>query len=404
MVETSDAVSPTVQTQFPPSTTWSTPNRITNPHKPISDLLALPERLNDMPEWIRVPLRRFLRLKQRNWPSKTVQQSTRQLFYTLSKLVGFFIQQYDWSDWDQLSLRWLDDFIDTRIRDGRVPATINWDLISFRGFCYFLIDEGYNIPKSILRLKILNTPRRLPRPLSNDQVCRLERFIQTAVVEKKTESQRQLAVRDLACFYLLWHCGLRNSEVCSLLVADVDLPDRKLFVRNSKERKDRVVYMSETTVTALQHHLDTRSDSNSAHLFTTRLGSVLKTRSLLKRLRTYGHQCSVPVTAQRLRHTFASQMLAAGVPVTSLQRYLGHELLDTTMIYAEVSDPMLQQDYYHGIATLDPKSAILAQSELELSRQEQLRQLLVELKTPNLEPAYQSKILCQMENLLNYPE
>jgi site-specific recombinase XerD len=250
MVETSDAVSPTVQTQFPLSTTWSTPNRITNPHKQVSDLLALPERLDDMPEWIRVPLRRFLRLKQRNWPSKTVQQSTRQLFYTLSKMVGFFIQQYDWSDWDQLSLRWLDDFIDTRIRDGRAPATINWDLISFRGFCYFLIDEGYNVPKSILRLKILNTPRRLPRPLSNDQVCRLERFIQTAVADKKTESQRQLAVRDLACFYLLWHCGLRNSEVCSLLVAEVDLPDRKLFVRNSKERKDRVVYMSETTVTA----------------------------------------------------------------------------------------------------------------------------------------------------------
>jgi site-specific recombinase XerD len=404
MVETSDVISVTVQTKFPPSTTWSTPNRIKNPHKPVSELLVLPERLNDMPEWICVPLRRFLRLKQRNWPSKTVRQSTRQLFYTLSKLVGFFIQHYDWSDWDQLSLRWLDDFIDTRIRDGRAPATINWDLISFRGFCYFLIDDGYNVPKSILRLKILNTPRRLPRPLSNDQVRRLERCIQTAFTEKKTESQRLLAVRDLACFYLLWHCGLRNSEVCSLLVAEVDLPDRKLFVRNSKERKDRVVYMSETTVTALQHHLDTRPDSDSAHLFTTRLGSVLKTRSLLKRLRTYGHQCSVPVTAQRLRHTFASQMLAAGVPVTSLQRYLGHELLDTTMIYAEVSNPMLQQDYYHGIATLDPKSAILKQSELELSRQEQLRQLLVELKTPNLESAYQSKILGQMEHLLNYPE
>ncbi len=50
-------------------------------------------------------------------------------------------------------------------------------------------------------------------------------------------------------------------------------------------------------------------------------------------------------SAQRLRHTFASQMLASGMPVTSLQRYLGHEHLDTTMLYAEVSDPLLQQDY-----------------------------------------------------------
>ena len=48
-------------------------------------------------------------------------------------------------------------------------------------------------------------------------------------------------------------------------------------------------------------------------------------------------ECNVSVTAQRLRHTFASQMLATGMPVTSLQRYLGHEDLDTTMLYAEVA-------------------------------------------------------------------
>jgi len=66
------------------------------------------------------------------------------------------------------------------------------------------------------------------------------------------------------------------------------------------------------------------------------------------------------MTAQRLRHTFASQMLAAGMPVTSLQHYLGHEHIDTTMIYAEVSDPFLIQDYYLGIKTLDPSSENLS--------------------------------------------
>jgi hypothetical protein len=49
-------------------------------------------------------------------------------------------------------------------------------------------------------------------------------------------------------------------------------------------------------------------------------------------------------------------MLTAGMPVSSLQRYLGHEHLDTTMIYAEVSDPLLKHDYYQGIAALDPGS------------------------------------------------
>ena len=49
--------------------------------------------------------------------------------------------------------------------------------------------------------------------------------------------------------------GLRISEVSYLQLNDVDLDERKLFIRNSKERKDRVAYMSDTAAMALQQHL-----------------------------------------------------------------------------------------------------------------------------------------------------
>ncbi len=97
----------------------------------------------------------------------------------------------------------------------------------------------------------------------------------------------------------------------------------------------------------------------------------------------------------------ASQMLAASMPVTSLQRYHGHELMDTTMFYAEVSNPLLQQDYYRGITTIDPQSANLAYSSFQL---EQLRQLIDELKTDDLEPLHQKEILEQMQSLLDNTE
>jgi hypothetical protein len=93
-------------------------------------------------------------------------------------------------------------------------------------------------------------------------------------------------------------------------------------------------------------------------------------------------------------------MLTAGMPVSSLQRYLGHEHLDTTMVYAEVSDPLLRQDYYQGIATLDPSSENLPTNGLASSHQHTLRQLVEELKTPGLDPTRRDEILDQMQRLL----
>jgi site-specific recombinase XerD len=203
--------------------------------KPSADILAMPERLNDVPEWLRTPLYRFIRLKQRNWPAKTVRRSTRQLFNRLNHVTTYFIQHYAWSGWQQLVSHWLEDYIDARLREGMSPGTINWDLICFRALCQFVVEEGYEVPKAILKLKVLDTPKRLPRPLSTEQVRRLERGIQKAIAEAQTESGSMLAVRDLACFYLLWHCGLRISEVCSLRLNDIDMDAHRLIIHNSTD-------------------------------------------------------------------------------------------------------------------------------------------------------------------------
>ncbi len=77
-------------------------------------------------------------------------------------------------------------------------------------------------------------------------------------------------------------------------------------------------------------------------------------------------------------------MLTAGLPVSSLQRYLGHEHLDTTMIYAEVSDPLLRNDYYQGIAALDLTSENQPMKGLASTQQDTFRQLVKELKTPGV--------------------
>jgi len=387
-----------IHNTLPSPTEWDLPRNIALPKN--SDFLAMPEEMEKIPDWIRIPFSRFIRLKQRNWPAKTVRRSTRQIFFRMSKMITFFIQNYQWSSWEQLSPRWIEDYIDARLREKKAPGTINWDLINLRVFCQFLIDEGCPVPISILKMKLLDVPRRLPRPLSGKQVHLLEKSIQHAVNTAKTDRKLVLAVRDQICFYLLWHCGMRISEVCSLSLLDVDFGARKIFVRNSKEQKDRMAYISDTVAFTLQQYLAIREQKNAIPLFPTKGGKNMTTRALQRRLVHYGQLCNVPVTAHRHRHTFASQMLAAGMPVTSLQRLLGHVHLDTTMIYAEVSAPLLRRDYYRGISTMDSNSEKFSKNNLQSFEEDTLRELVRELKSKELPPFRRDQILDQLTQLL----
>ena len=81
-----------VESPVQASTAWSISDDHQSQQKPGADIFAMPDRLNEVPEWVRTHSYRFLRLKQRNWPAKTVRRSTRQLFSRLNHITNFFIQ------------------------------------------------------------------------------------------------------------------------------------------------------------------------------------------------------------------------------------------------------------------------------------------------------------------------
>jgi site-specific recombinase XerD len=367
---------------------------------PRPDPWILPRRVTELPEWLRQPLSSYLRIRQRNWPEHARPAQTHNLVCQLGQVLRFFLTQHQWNEWSQLSVRWVDEYVDQGLQRGLCAGTLNGAQRVLQMFCRFLREEGYAVPPPMTQLKLLNTPHRLPRPLSDEQVRRLEQHIQSAIPAAPNEPHRQQAVMDLAGFYLMWHCGLRLGEVQRLDIKDVDLPARKLVVRDSKERKDRLVYLSDTAVNALRQHLTTRPDRQAAYVFTYH-HRLISMRTIRRRLVRYGQSIQIGVTPHRLRHTLASQMLNVGMPIASLQRYLGHENLDTTMGYAEVSDPLLQQDYYRGIAQIDAASAPLGTLALTPSHQAELRRLMTELKTPELPPERQQQILDQMHRLLD---
>ena len=61
----------------------------------------------------------------------------------------------------------------------------------------------------------------------------------------------------------------------------------------------------------------------------------------------------MPLSAHRLRHSFANDLLTADVPVTTIQKLLGHRWLETTQIYVAANDRQVQADYYAACSRLE---------------------------------------------------
>jgi integrase/recombinase XerC len=60
----------------------------------------------------------------------------------------------------------------------------------------------------------------------------------------------------------------------------------------------------------------------------------------------YRERADIHLTAHQLRHSFANDLVSADVPVTSIQKLLGHAWLSTTQTYVSANDPKVQADFY----------------------------------------------------------
>ena len=160
-----------------------------------------------------------------------------------------------------------------------------------------------------------------------------------------------------AAFYLLWQGGMRLGEVEELRLEDLDFAQKRLSVRNGKGKKDRTVYLTETTIHALQAYLVVRGDGSGDHVFLYR-NAPLKRDLIRNQLKVVGERVGVKVYPHRLRHTCATQLLNAGCRVTSIQRFLGHKDLASTMVYARAHDQTVADDYFAAMQRVEQRLQI----------------------------------------------
>lgn len=235
----------------------------------------------------------------------------------------------------------VDRFVAEQVARGLQPETVNRRLAAITSFYTFLADEDEDIVCPVRPYRhALVERQRLPRPVKEEE---LRRFF--AVIEDG---------RDMAMFLLMLRCGLRISEVAQLQLADLyldEVPPR--IVAYGKGSRERSAYLSHQADKALRSYLAQRPPAPSDYVFLSYLGDGMSTTAIHKRLMVYRKEAGVQLTAHRLRHSFANDLLSADVPVTSIQKLLGHRWLETTQVYVDANDRQVQADYYTAAEKLE---------------------------------------------------
>jgi len=363
-----------------------------------------------LPLWLGQELERYQRLMQRNWRDARIEQNIRRFWSGYLRMWRFFVEdpstlgldtpdehglldpplRADMWELKDLKRQTVLDYIDHRLSAGYAVTGVNNDLRNLHVFLLFLQEEGYNVPQSLLRIPGLKQPDPLPRYLTDEQVKKLRDEIERGVREAKLASHRRLALLIRSAFYLLWQGGLRLGEVEELRLEDLDLPQKRLSVRDGKGRKDRTVYLTETAIHALQEYLAVRGEGSGDHVFLFR-NAPLKKDIIRANLQYAGERVGVKVFPHRLRHTCATQLLNAGCRVTSIQRFLGHKELSSTMIYARAHDQSVADDYFAAMQRVEERLEIVPEPKQEtedevvkVQEPTKVFQLIEQLELPEL--------------------
>lgn len=240
--------------------------------------------------------------------------------------------------WEDIDAPLISAFLDEQEKQkGISPRTRNLRLSAIRSFFRFAsfeVPERMALIQRILAIPPKRTVRRQIGYLSRTEVDAL-----LAAPDQETWAGR----RDHTWLITAVQTGLRVSELTNLKRKDVELGTGAYVYVIGKGRKERCTPLTRETVTALKSWMAESDTSAEDVLFPSARGKAMSndgmqyllTKHCRKAAELYPSLQDKRVSPHQLRHTAAMELLKAGVDVTVIALWLGHESLDTTRIYLE---------------------------------------------------------------------
>lgn len=265
-------------------------------------------------------IKRFIAVKMVEGRSKRTIQYYAYTLSFISKLVN--------KNYLELSTTDIQAFLASQMVKGNSISQLNNLRRVLSSFYRFLTENDILSKNPMTLIKQIRNSKNLVKPFTDEEL----------------ELMRNKAtVRERALIEFLFSTGCRISEVVSLNRSDIDWGTKEITVLG-KGNKERIVFLNPTACMYLNKYFEQRNDDNPA-LFVTvdKPHDRIKVSGLEIIIRRLGRSCGVQKAhPHRFRHTVATASLKRGMPIELVQKMLGHENLDTTMIYAETSESKLK--------------------------------------------------------------
>ena len=246
---------------------------------------------------------------------------------TYLEMIKIFAGHMEEKELDKITNADVMDFINTKLIAQGYSFTYQNQLVSsLKLFFRTVVNSEIDIDK-------IQRPRKeykLPNVLSKEEV----KMILSS--PKNIKHKTMLSV--------IHACGLRRRELLMLKPSDINSARNMLIIRNSKGRKDRLVPLSDKTITMLKEYY--KMYRPKVWLFEgQKEGHQYSEVSIAKVLKNALHETGIkrPVSLHWLRHSYATHLLEAGTDLRYIQELLGHKSSRTTEIYTHVSNNSLQK-------------------------------------------------------------
>ena len=241
---------------------------------------------------------------------------------------------------ENVTLEQLHTFAASLHEYGITPRSQARVLSGVRSFFRFLVLDGVVESDPTELLEWPSLPDHLPVVLTLEEIDRIEDSIDLSKAE---------GARNRAIIEVLFSCGLRVSELVNMKLSDLYMEDRVLLVRG-KGNKERLVPVSNKAIADLKRWFFDRNlmkikPGEDDYVFLNRRGAHLTRTMILIMVKRQAEEAGIKktISPHTFRHSFATALLQGGADLRSIQAMLGHEKIDTTLVYTHISNEQLRK-------------------------------------------------------------